>query len=156
MKELLGEEIAELWVSKGEHYLKVISFADTTRYGHPLGGGERIYGAYGDCCSVSWFADITGMGDIIGEEIISVSTLALPQHQDGRTRWISDRLYGYRLTTIKGEAEIIFRCSSNGYYGGWVTLISGWGTHPEDAYLAKHVGNVEWVPIVKDWQAGEQ
>lgn len=37
---------------------------------------------------------------------------------DGRTRQKYDEAYGYKIFTDKGQADIIFRNSSNGYYGG--------------------------------------
>lgn len=37
---------------------------------------------------------------------------------DGRTRQECDEAYGYKIFTDKGQADIIFRNSSNGYYGG--------------------------------------
>lgn len=37
---------------------------------------------------------------------------------DGRSRQEVDSLYGQKITTDKGYADIVYRNSSNEYYGG--------------------------------------
>lgn len=113
MKELLETYVERVSVSAGEHYLMFHSQRKTT-----------TYGAYGDCCSESWFADITGLDNLRGQEVIGVRVLdvTLPKG-DRRTRQDEDKVYGYRLSTRKGDCDIIFRNSSNGYYGGELGLV---------------------------------
>jgi hypothetical protein len=80
--------------------------------------GVVLWRVDGDCCSESWFADITGVHNLLGWEILSIHEVEMPAVVDGRTRQEVDRVYGYRITTDGGLADIVFRNSSNGYYGG--------------------------------------
>jgi hypothetical protein len=76
----------------------------------------------GDYCSESWFADLVGVHNVIGREVISVETIPLPEWvnvEDGRTRQEYDEAYGLRISTDGGTCDVIYRNSSNGYYGGW-------------------------------------
>src|SRR5689334_11489147 len=116
MKEIIGKKIVGLQVSDGE---RCLSFVATD--------GRVTYHAVGDCCSESWFADIIGVQALIGGTVISVDEVDLPQPDpsDGRSRQESDSLYGYKITTDKGFVDIAFRCSSNGYYGGWLEPCEG-------------------------------
>jgi hypothetical protein len=97
--------------------------------------------AEGDCCSESWFADLLGVDALIGQEIVAVAEVDLPGYDphDGRGRQDEDKVYGYRFTTKSGYADLIFRNSSNGYYGGWLSVTEG---RPE-----------ELVRITADWHA---
>ena len=42
---------------------------------------------------------------------------------DGRCRQEYDAAYGWKIATNKGYADIVFRNSSNGYYGGEINLM---------------------------------
>lgn len=87
---------------------------------------DRVYRAEGDCCSESWVADILGVEALRGGTVASVEDSPLEEDydlEDGRCRRECDKVYGYRLVTDKGRADIIFRNSSNGYYGGWLNSI---------------------------------
>jgi hypothetical protein len=110
MKELIGKIITGLSVSVGEDVL-AFEHQDGTR---------TIYDAYGDCCSETWFADITGVNALIGGIVISVDDVDMKGYNtdDGRGRQEEDEVYGYKIVTDKGYADIVFRNSSNGYYGG--------------------------------------
>ena len=85
------------------------------------------WAASGDCCSESWFADVDGLDDLIGKEILAVEVVDMPSYMpdynvnDGRCRQDADAVYGYKITTDGGYCDVVFRCSSNGYYGGWMT-----------------------------------
>lgn len=120
MKDMLGRYIERVSVSDGERFLMFhIRYSTVT------------YEAYGDCCSESWFADITGLDNLRGQTVVGVRILDvdLPEG-DTRTRQEWDQVYGYRLSTRKGDCDIIFRNSSNGYYGGELLLV------PESASLS--------------------
>lgn len=114
MKELLETYVERVSVSDGEHFLMFHCRNMTT-----------TYEAYGECCSETWFADITGLDNLRKQTVIGVRILDvdLPEG-DTRTRQESDQVYGYRLSTRKGDCDIIFRNSSNGYYGGELELVS--------------------------------
>lgn len=87
--------------------------------------GQVIFHAGSDCCSESWFADITGVDALIGGVVSEVEEIALTSYnvEDGRGRQESDQAYGYKILTDKGRAEIVFRNSSNGYYGGSLEFV---------------------------------
>ena len=114
MKDMLEKYVERVSVSDGECFLMFHN-----------GSVTITYEAYGDCCSESWFADITGLDNLRGQTVIGVRILDvdLPEG-DNRTRQEEDQVYGYRLSTRKGDCDIIFRNSSNGYYGGELVLVA--------------------------------
>lgn len=59
---------------------------------------------------------------------------------DDRSRQWSDRVYGVKLKTDLGYADIAYRCSSNGYYGGRIGIYQ------------KEI-NETLTPITDDWSA---
>lgn len=135
MKELLDKYIGKVFVSKGEVYIKfVANWHDET---------IAIYETDADCCSETWFADIIGVDALLGERVVGIEVMDDWSPDDNRTRQESDTAYGYKLKTKKGITDIIFRNSSNGYYGGGIDLWEG-AVEPE---------GVEWVEITKDWSA---
>src|SRR6185312_2099912 len=106
MKELIGKRINNISVSEGEEY---ICF-DTDH-------GQIVYQTYGDCCSETWFADITGVSALLGGVVTSVDMVDMDSVDDGRGRQEFDSFYGVKILTNKGYADIVYRNSSNGYYG---------------------------------------
>lgn len=111
MKELIGKTIMGLRVSGDESVLV---------FDHL--GGIISYMTDSDCCSLTWFADITGVAALIGGMVLEVETMNPPTVDDGRTRQESDIFYGVKLRTNKGYVDIVYRNSSNGYYGGKIQL----------------------------------
>ena len=119
---LLGHHVKELRVSQGEGAL-----------GFLLDNGQVVvWDTAGDCCSESWWADGFSLNALEGvvEEVIE---LKLPAPDDGRTRQEEDEAYGFKIVTNRGKAQLVFRNSSNGYYGGWASeafadpeRIAGW------------------------------
>lgn len=135
MKDLVGRTIAGISVGGRD---ELLSF-DTDK-------GPVTYGTYGDCCSETWFADITGVKALIGGKVLEAEEVDMEKVgynvDDGRTRQDSDSAYGWKLKTDKGYADIIFRNSSNGYYGG--DIEGPTFEKPKEAMT----------PITDDWQAG--
>ena len=111
MRELLGRTVRGLYIDDDESYL----LFDTP-------SGTVAYRTFADCCSDTWFADILGVRGLLGRRVSRVVQLDLSSltaaEGDGRTRQEVDEVYGWRLCTDVGTCEIIFRNSSNGYYGG--------------------------------------
>lgn len=106
---LVGRKILGIYVSKGEHFLKF-----------ETDDGAIYYKAVGDCCSETWFAEILGFDNLIGEVVEScVYSNRIINKDDGKTRQEYDRFYGFELITKKGMCLFVYRNSSNGYYGGW-------------------------------------
>jgi len=91
-------------------------------------GGTLCVEAMGDCCSESWFADLTGLSALLEAPVTRVVELEMPESvgdhefRDERTRQEWDQVYGYRIETPAGSATLSFRNSSNGYYGGWLEV----------------------------------
>lgn len=113
---LVGRTIQKVWICEEENYL---SF-DTDQ-------GIITWEAMGDCCSETWFADILGLNALRGQVVRRVEELPLTDYntEDGRGRQEVDQVYGYKIVTDQGWTDIIFRNSSNGYYGGWIELLTG-------------------------------
>lgn len=122
MKELINKKIKQVIVS-GE-YQDYITFV--------LDNDENIsYHAYGDCCSESYFSEIWNIKDMIGKEILEVEELQLMPGDAPirKSRQEHDSIYGYRLKSkaddyydTSNNMTVIFRNSSNGYYGGNIEL----------------------------------
>lgn len=134
IKALLGRRIVSIGVSPGEDVM--VFDTDAGRVG---------YGTVSDCCSETWFADLTGVSALLGEIVTEAVPLSMDFYndynvEDGRTRQERDEAYGYGLTTAKGHATLVYRNSSNGYYGG--TMV-----------LADPTYDGPLVPITDDWSA---
>ena len=109
IKELVGTTIVGIGVDRDGHNMVL----DTDK-------GQCILSAVGDCCSETWFSDFLGVDTILGQRVSKVEEIELPNYNvdDGRGRQEHDEVYGYRFTTQRGYADLVFRNSSNGYYGG--------------------------------------
>ena len=98
------------------------------------------YDAWGDCCSETWFADITGVGALIGGTVradeVSMDGYNVEDSRTGRNAT------NLRLQTDhrQGLRRHCFRNSSNGYYGGSIELLKR--ELPEGM-----------IAITDDWQA---
>lgn len=94
--------------------------ADQTALYFVLKSGKIVlFDTYGDCCSTTWFADINGVDNLIGAEVVSVEEVEMPDAEDDdRGRQEVDKFYGIKITTDRGYVDIVYRNSSNGYYGG--------------------------------------
>jgi hypothetical protein len=109
MQNLVGRKVRELFVSDAQ---SVLVFK--------LDDGEAIYDCIGDCCSETWVADIVGVDRLLGQTVLKAEWMAVEAVEDGRSRQESDDFYGIKLTTTRGYVDIVYRNSSNGYYGGWM------------------------------------
>lgn len=113
MKELIGKKINKVYLdSEKQQY---ISF-DTD-------SGLVSYEAEGDCCSESWFYQITGLDALKEGTVSDVEEVDRGEVEDGKSRQEVDQLYSIKIKTDKGRADIEFRNSSNGCYGGSLELI---------------------------------
>lgn len=129
--KLIGKTIQGIGVSDDQHWLRF----ETPR--------ECIYyEAIGDCCSESWFADITGVEALLGAQVMQVEEVDIENTQPERTRQEYDCIYGLKITTNRGYGEVIFRNSSNGYYSGWLEKVNGPGDD-----------DIRWENITATWSA---
>ncbi len=134
MQELVGRTIRRILIGDSEYQI-LFQMEDYEP--------AVSYVAMGDCCSVSWFADLTGVDALLGGTVASVEEVELEDYdtEDGRGRQEWDRVYGFKITTDKGYATLAFRNSSNGYYGGWLERTEEYG-NPKD-----------YREIKEDWSA---
>jgi hypothetical protein len=107
MQNLVGRKVSALSISDNQSLL-VVTHDE----------GEAIYETEGDCCSNTWIADIVGVDRLLGQMVLAVESVRMESVEDGRTRQDYDRFYGIKLTTTGGYVDIVYRNSSNGYYGG--------------------------------------
>jgi hypothetical protein len=133
MKALIGKTITELHINDDQ---SVLVFTTAS-------GELFAYSTEGDCCSESWWADITGVSALLGGTVATAEEVSMDSYnvEDGRSRQCSDEAYGYKLTTNKGYVDLVFRNSSNGYYGGWMEAVIC-ATRPAGM-----------TPITDDWRA---
>lgn len=114
MKELLGKVIKSARVNDDQSVL-VFNTDD----------GDMVYQTEAECCSETWFSDILNLSNVIGNKITNVRWLELDDAgENNRSRQQYDRVYGFALDSEKGACEVIFRNSSNGYYGGSAGLVT--------------------------------
>jgi hypothetical protein len=132
MESLVGKVIKKIMIdSKDQEYLQF----QTDK-------GNVNYGAYGDCCSETYFSDVNRLKNMIGFKVLDVKEISNFEEEkisDQKSRQESDEIYGVHIVTEKGVGVIIYRNSSNGYYGGSADKIE---EIPED---------IKMVEIKKDW-----
>lgn len=135
MKELIGKTVTGLRINDDQ---SILTF-DTVF-------AMIAYMAEGDCCSETWFADITGVDALIGGTVTNVESISMDGYnvEDGRCRQEYDEVYGYKITTNKGYCDVVFRNSSNGYYGGSIELCD---------LNFRNAWNKNVVSITDDWSA---
>lgn len=117
METLAGKKIEKIYLSFDDEWLQFVTDK-----------GLISFQAEGDCCSNSWVSDIINPEFLIGETVLSVEEISLDNvrigslsETDSEKHYEEEmQYYGYKIVTPKGVAEIIFRNSSNGYYGGWL------------------------------------
>lgn len=80
--------------------------------------------AEGDCCSHSWFEHFEGVDSLVGATVKNIEEISLENVGIKSEDWECIRVYGYKITTDKGYAQIEMRNSSNGYYGGYIIVSS--------------------------------
>lgn len=106
---LLGEKVYRVFVSPGEEELYFDVGKDIS----------IMFDTDADCCSETWFADITSVKQLIGGLVSKVEEVDVKHVGcDNRSRQEDDCVYGYKITTNLGVCSIVYRNSSNGYYGG--------------------------------------
>lgn len=113
---LVGATVTKLLMSPDGHSL----FFQT-------GDNDGVrFEAQGDCCSQSYFHEIYGLENLLGQYVVSLEEIDLPdsistQLDDNYNPQYKEciRYYGLKVTTNKGYTSIIYRNESNGYYGGW-------------------------------------
>jgi hypothetical protein len=103
--------------------------------------GQVAYTVEGDCCSSSYFHDFYGVEHLLAngpvEDFCSFELgpgdagYRAETWEQGVAKQMDEavvEVYGYRLTTMHPEygpvtSILSFRNASNGYYGGWMSLV---------------------------------
>lgn len=122
MKELIGKTIEKVELGN-----------DTTLVFTTSGGEKIAYYAEGDCCSSSWFSNITGIKNLLGQtvnEVVEREEFSEEEQKKAEEEYKKNNdyepdvlaLYGFMLKTDKGTCDVEFRNESNGYYGGYCEL----------------------------------
>lgn len=109
-KELVGKRVSRAFINNYDQSSLLLEIDP---------GYFMVFTVEGDCCSESWFYHVLGVDNLIGQKITAVEEIEMSDPNDGISRQESDALYGIKITTERGYVDIEFRCSSNGYYGGW-------------------------------------
>ncbi len=136
MNELIGKKINEIWLDKAEQ--KLITFKTDS--------GDISYYADGDCCSESWFNDIDGIEYLLNHTVIQVKNIPVcGRCEIEGSRQEIDEINTIVLVTDSGIADIIFRNSSNGYYGGTCELVEN------NSYWRKEIEEMELTQITRDF-----
>ncbi len=121
MKELKDKIIKSVKIS-GEYQDRIIIDTDN---------GKFTYITYGDCCSETYFSEVWNVKNMIGKKITEVEDLELVEGDAPlrKSRQEVDSIYGIRLKSknddyydTSNNMTIIFRNSSNGYYGGNIDI----------------------------------
>lgn len=97
--------------------------------------------ADGACCSHSWFEHFDNPEFLIGAKVESVEDVdansVITEREYQEKGYDSIQQYGYKFTTLKGNAILELRNDSNGYYGGC-------------ASVSKYSGNPYNQPLIKE------
>lgn len=114
MKELVGKHIVKVNINSERTLLHFLT----------KDGESFFYGTAGDCCSKSWYEHFSGIDYLLNSTIVSIedvdmSSLNIGNHPEHDYL----QVYGIKIKTNKGYADIEFRNSSNGYYGGSIERI---------------------------------
>lgn len=117
----------KLLLGKTVQKISLCTFDDSQSYKQPqqcirfdTDNGTILWETDADCCSETWFADLIGYAHLRGQTVTRVVEVDLPHEDGGRTRQEHDMIFGIDLYTSAGVCSLIFRNSSNGYYGGSV------------------------------------
>jgi len=136
LKKFLLNKKVEIYLNTHNDYT-IIFRADNINY---------LFQLESECCSESWFSDIDNPEVLNGYSVTDIIMRNLDSYNiyDGRTRQVYDMVYGYSLVTGMGYCDIIFRNSSNGYYGGSMEYVTT---------LSDEELNNSYKQITSDWKA---
>jgi hypothetical protein len=93
----------------------------------------------GDCCSHSYFYEVQNVSQMISWVAKEIEKIGMPNPEQPDEYGLL-QAYGYKIHTEGGYGLIVFRNSSNGYYGGWMHYL---GT-VEDGYISGTELREDW------------
>jgi len=144
LEKLVGKTVTKILMAPGENYMQFVC----------ANGDRLMFTTDADCCSETWFADIVGVEALLCSLVVSAEEVEVPplgdDDRDARSRQGYDSLYGFNIKTAKGQCDVVYRNSSNGYYGGSCeVLLNGetdrWHDTPEVSD--------DWKEITEDFSA---
>lgn len=119
MNELVGKKVRV--VSLSDDATVLVFYADE---------GTVSYSTYAECCSESWINHVSGIDNLVGHRVRSVSApeweevVQLEYGDEGFSgRQEVDSAYSLQVFTDRGVCEFELRNASNGYYGGSLDLV---------------------------------
>lgn len=147
-RELTGKTVTKVEVGEDGEFLR-FTLND---------GSQPTFFAYGDCCSHTWVQEVRGVTSLLNREVRRIeikTTKNLPSRNDGKDmddddwEWGEDCVqeYGYTFYTDAGYFDIVYRNSSNGYYGGSLDLFnedSLWLDTPDENTVWHEVTSDDW------------
>jgi hypothetical protein len=134
LEVLVGERLVGIDVSPNQHALR-LRIQD---------GRQIVCTTYADCCSETWFADILGAKSSLGKVTKVEPRFSKAIEGDGRSRQEYDVEYGFKIKTLRGDIDVAYRNSSNGYYGGSL----------DQVFVEPASDDGDWTPIADDdWSA---
>jgi len=111
LSDLIGHVILDIQIGRQEDSVRFVC----------VNGDKIDFDTTSGCCSETWIAEVLNLPALIGKRVIAAIDLGLPERpDDGHSRQAHDIFYGFRLDTKAGSCTIVFRNSSNGFYGGTV------------------------------------
>lgn len=120
--DIKDKKITAIYLSDDQHILRFTTL-----------DGNIDYFMVGDCCSESWVYAITGVMYLLNATVTAVEgVFSIDLPDDGKSRQELDKLYWLKITTNLGMADIEFRNSSYGFYGGYIIRVD---SIPDNARL---------------------
>lgn len=124
MKHIAGKIIKSIYMNEDNDY---ILFLDDS----------NIFYAYtvcARCCASAWIESVNNPQYMIGSPVLEVIEKEKDYEHPG-----CDELWGYTIKTLKGYCDIEFRCDTNEYYTGVISLDT---TEYESVYADEESGTV--------------
>lgn len=148
-----GYQFGQIDVLKNS-YVKAIYLArENTLIKFETDQGNFYFFTSGDCCSESWINHISGINALLENKINKTDAIfmkSLSSKDEGHSgRDDVDEIYSFKLFTSQGICELEMRNASNGYYGGYLSLLS------HDDFLInfnlKDFDENEWKEVKEDF-----
>ena len=114
IKNLVGHTISNIQIDDDGRRMVI-----TTR------SHRFTFSAEGECCAVAYLImpDSTDLQAVIDQEVVVVKSNGWKRTHDSDWGDVVDTGF-YSIQTHNGDLDLELRVSHNGYYGGWLKLIS--------------------------------
>lgn len=121
MKELINTEIKQILLDKNNQIVKFIVEDELATQ------KELVYIVKGDCCSESWWTEIIGISNLNNKcrlnKVVDIISMELGRTYKNSKQEV-DQVKAFFISFGQEEGILLhYRNSSNGYYGGWCSLL---------------------------------